>query len=805
MNDLSPRPFYEHVAIAPATLRAWGRRAACAIEAPTPGVFRVRVAPVAIATAAAFPDLPEKRSFARVAPAAPPSALAIDRDDAGCVLRSGDHAATLRVALDGGGWLLRDDDGRPLARALAYDGDATPGFPLDRRLSRLTLVAPEGEAYFGFGEKVGPLDKRGMRFSFWNTDAFPPQPHTDPLYVSIPFFVAIDPRDGRAWGMFVDETTRARVDVAAEDTDRLVWEVEGPEIDVYLLTGPTPADVIRRYVALTGRPFVPPLFALGAQQSRWGYATSAQARDVVRGLRAHDLPLDVLYLDIDHMDAFKTFTWSPTRYADPASLTRELREEGVRVVTIVDPALRVDDTYAPYVEARAKGHLVELERGGPLVGEVWPDPAVWPDLTRDEVQRFWADLHARLVEVGVAGVWNDMNEPSCFSIAETRGLPAPTIAGGSRVPGASAPLGSTLPDEAWHGERRHIEVHNAYALGMARAAWDGLARHAPSRRPFVLTRAAFAGIQRYAAIWTGDFTSHWTHLDATIPMLLGLGMSGVPFVGSDVPGFLGDASGELCVRWTQAAAFAPLHRNHSSRGTRPKEPWRFGEPWLAHVRAALALRYRMLPALYTAMIEAHETGMPALRPLVIDHPADRDAHVTCDEAILAGAVLVAPITRPGQTKRMVYLPRGRWAPLAMDLASAPPIDGPAHVVADGPIDRLPMFLAEGTGFAATEPALFTTTAEWAALTWHLFPAEDGAVDARLYEDEGDGPAAEAPSGTWTRISGAPTPGGVRLTRHVSGRRPHRRRVRERVVLHGDGAPRVVDVAPGWTTLDVPRG
>lgn len=737
---------FDEVATTATSVLARGGDASVWIESPLEGVYRIRVS---------WSGLPPKESFACV-PLVP---RAIE------VTRRGDilEIDALRFDLATGTWSFAGAQGG------GYLGDVRPGFPIAQAKVGMTLEARAGEAYVGFGEKVGPVDKRGLRFAFWNTDAYPPEPHTDPLYVSIPFFVALGAGD--AWGFFLDETARSAVDVARKDADRIAWSVEGAELDAYVIAGPLPADVLRRYHALTGAPFVPPLWSLGAQQSRWGYDSADEVREVVRGYRERGLPLDVMMVDIDHMDAFKVFTWHPERYAAPAALVRDLRADGVRVVPIVDPGIKVEPGYAVYEEARAGHHLVELERGDPLVGEVWPDPAVFPDLTRPAVQAFWAEQHRPLLDAGVAGIWNDMNEPACFSIAESRGVPAPH---GVRLPGASKPLGSTLPDEARHGKRRHLEVHNAYANGMAKAAAMALA--ADGRRPWVLTRAAYAGIQRHAAIWTGDFRSHFTHLEATVPMLLGLGVSGVPFVGADVGGFVGDSSGELLVRWSQALALAPLFRNHTARDTAFQEPWRFGEPYLAHVRAALELRYRWLPALYTALVG----GALPLAPLAFAWPDDREAIATTDQMLFADAVMIAPVVRSGQARRLVYLP-GRWA----DLRTGQEASG--HVVTEAPLDVLPLFLREGRGVATTDhPALHTTTASWSSVTWLVFPGPDGALTARLYEDAGDGPV----DGTWTELRG--TAGGVH--RSTPSPRP------ETVVVYPGGQRHALDA--GWTELRV---
>lgn len=820
------RPLFslaEDVTIEATRVRLGGRVAAMEVESPGPGVMRVRFAPESLRSHPSHPELPVKRSFARegmeLGESGPRharrglSVRVTDGDAAGGVasepgseaLRIAGADCALELALADGAWRFFDAEGRCVASSLGYEGEFAAGYPMARHRARVALAAPEGEAYLGFGEKVGPLDKRGMRFTFWNTDVHP-FPHTDPLYASIPFFIAV--RDGIAWGLFLDEAARSRVDVAKRDPDRIVWEVEGPELDAYLIAGPRPEDVLRRYVALTGSPFAPPLFSLGAQQSRWGYESAEEVKAIVRGYRRRGLPLDVVYLDIDHQDGYRPLSWDFGRFPDPAGLMHALGAEGVRVVTIVDPGLKVDPAWGVYRDAKSRDFLVRWERGDELVGEVWPDPAVFPDFTRAPVRRWWASLHHEHVEAGVAGFWNDMNEPSSFSLSPgVRGIP---VAEGKRAPGHTAPLGPTLPDEARHGDRRHIEVHNAYALGMARAAFDGQADAAPSRRPFVLTRAGYAGIQKYAAMWTGDIRSDWSHLEAALPMLLGMGASGLPFVGADVPGFAGDATGELLARFTQAILFAPLLRNHTAKGTVPQEPWRFGEPWLGLVREALLLRYRLLPSLYTAMMAAHETGYPPMAPLPFAHPGDPYAFAAYDQYLFARGLLVAPIVRPGQTKRMVYLPEGAWAPLTHALASEAVIEGGRHVVVDAPLDRLPMFLAAGHGLVATAPALHTTTAEWAEIAWHLHPGAGASVS--LYEDRGDGPV----DGTWTHVTATRTETALQLERTTRGE-GHARRAKERIVLHATPPARrvegamasesldhalVLDVAPDWTSVAI---
>lgn len=805
MLAYTPAPMrLSDLAKTPTLARLSGDLAAVEISCPLPGVLRVRHAPSSAAGCFTHPELPPRRSFA----VEPGEALPLDAVREGDVVRVTASGVSLAVSLSPFAWTFSDDAGRELARCEAISGEIRPAFPVDERRAQLVLAAPPGEAYLGFGEKVGPVDKRGMRFVFWNTDNFPPHPDTDPLYVSIPFFTGL--REGVAWGLFLDEPWRSEVDVACSDPGRIAWTSWGAELDVYLIAGPLPADVARRYAALTGRPAMPPLWSLGAHQSRWGYTRDEDIRGVVRGYRARDLPLDVVHLDIDYMDGYKVWTWDRGRYPDPAALARDVAAEGVRLVTIVDPGVKAVPDYPVYQEARERDYLVKFDRGDHLIGEVWPDPAAFPDFSREDVQRWWAELHKPFIEAGIAGIWNDMNEPACFSLGPTRGVPGPM---GRRAPGIGTMEGNTLPYDARHGDKRHVEVHNVYGLGMARASFEGQRQHAPERRPFVLTRAAYAGVQRYAAVWTGDFSSHWSHLEASIPMLAGLGVSGVPFVGADIPGFLGRADGELLVRWTQAGLFYPLMRNHASTGTPSKEPWRFGEPFLSLVREALRLRYRLLPALYTLMREAAETGLPVLRPLAFAAPADREALAAADQLLFGDDLLVAPVVRPGQSKRLAYLPAGTWLEFNNLAAPGAVIEGGRHVIADAPLEVVPVWLRAGGAVPLTEPALHTTTASWASLTWEVHAAPE--VRGRLYEDAGDG---DGPSRT-TTLTGGLEGGALWLERRSEGKLPLGRKV-EILRVHGLTAPGAVkgarahrvaggaleiEVEAGWDRVEVSLG
>ncbi|MDY7231023.1 TIM-barrel domain-containing protein [Hyalangium rubrum] len=794
---------FDDITVDPTRIIFWGARAALEVRSPLPGVLRLRHLPCLGHAALTLRELPAKQSWAVLEQ--PERPLSFRQEARGEVAVVRTEELSLEVQPDQGSWLLRDAAGKELARCEGFSGEAMPDYPVTRFRSRLALRTPPEEAWLGFGEKVGALDKRGMHFVFWNTDVLPHHPDTDPLYQSIPFSMGL--RDGVAWGFFLDESWRLEADVAAENPALVKWESSGPELDAYVFAGPMPEEVVRRYTALTGRHPLPPLWSLGAQQSRWGYENAGDIRAVIHGYRAGRLPLDSVYLDIDYMEGYKVWTWDRTRYPDPAGLAKEAAAQGVRLITIIDPGVKAEPGYRIYDEALAGDYLVRNDRGGVLLGEVWPKPATFPDFTREPVRKWWSQQHREFIEAGIAGFWNDMNEPACFKLINGQDTFAIVTAAAADLGKVEGP---TLPHDARHGDKRHLEVHNVYALGMARAAYEGMREFAPERRPFLLTRAGSAGIQRYSAVWTGDNSSYWAHLELSVTMLLGLGLSGVSFAGVDVPGFLGRASGEMLVRWTQLGAFYPMLRNHSGKGTPPQEPWRFGEPYLSLTRQALERRYRLLPTLYTLMHQSSVEGLPAMRPLVMYAPGDVEA-LRMDDAFLFGRdLLVAPVVRQSRTRRHVYLPEGRWLPFFNLAPSGEIVEGRRHLLAEAPLDTVPLWLREGGALALTEPALHTTTANWSHLTWHIHAGP--RVEGRLYEDAGDGYGASRV----TRLAGEWTGGRLVLERSVEGELPQARK-QETLCVYGLSAPRqvhgarqhrfadgvlTVEVEGGWQRLEV---
>ncbi len=604
-----------------------------------------------------------------------------------------------------------------------------------------------GTHYFGCGERTGGLDKTDSRQVFWNID--PPAGHTaalNNLYTSVPFVLAL--QDGQAWGMFVDSSYRLEFDLACQHPQRCGFAVDGGPLVYYVFSGPTPRAVVDRYTELTGRIPMPPRWALGYHQSRWGYTTAEQVLQLAHTFRERRIPLDAVYLDIDYMEGYRVFTWDPERFADPAGMMRELSELGVKLVTIVDPGIKVDESYSAYTSARDADLFCKTFSGDDYHNVVWPGLCAFPDFTNPRTRAWWASQLHTLVDPGVAGIWCDMNEPTAF-------VPNP----------------QTLPEDVTHrGEDQavlHAQVHNLYGQLMARATHDGLRTLRPEKRPFVISRAGFAGLQRYALHWTGDNSSWWEHLYMSMPQLQNLGLSGYAWVGVDVGGFAGDATGELLTRWTEFGIFQPFCRNHSAWDTRPQEPWAFGEMYEALIRSLLLLRQRLIPYLYTLFEEAHRTGAPILRPLLFEYPEDPATYAADDEFLVGTALLVAPIARPGVEYRHVYLPRGTWVHYWTGAQHV----GPKHVLQHAPLGQPALFLRTNTPVPLGPELAFEGERPVDPLTWLVFVAQADPGTGALYADDGEGYAFEHGRFARARVTGRTEAG----HRTAAGDRDRRRR------------------------------
>lgn len=584
-----------------------------------------------------------------------------------------------------------------------------------------------GEVIYGGGERTGPLNKRGRSMIFWTTDPLPNHgEQTGAMHQSVPFLTGLV--DGKAYGVYFDVNERAEADIGKAQADILTYAPESADLVAYILAGPTLSDVLRQYTSLTGRMPMLPRWAFGNQQSRWSYMSADEALSVASEFRKQSIPCDAIYLDIDYMDGYRVFTWNPDRFADPAGLIQTLREQQIRLVTIIDPGVKVDADYAVYQEGVSKGYFARAADGGPFQGWVWPGLSSWGDFAQPDARSWWGNQHRGLLEAGVAGIWIDMNEPA------QAGIFAP--------PSVKISHGETLPDDVLHGTPddpiTHAHFHNAYGLEMAQATFEGLRRLRPDERPFVLTRAATAGSQRYAIVWNGDSTSSWENLRLAIPLNLGVGLSGFPMTGGDVGGFWQNTTAELLVRWTQLGALLPFCRNHSAMGTTRQEPWAFGEPYTRMCREAIERRYQLLPYLLTLAHEATVNGAPIVRPLSWVDPTHAESLACDDEFLLGDRLLVAPVLDEGATYRQALLPQGEWFTWDSNVLHA----GNQRLSIPVTLDTVPLYARAGTILPLAAVAQSTDGMTARPLALHVYLSENNpSATADMWLDD-DHPLAE---------------------------------------------------------------
>ena len=664
------------------------------ISALSPNVVRVRFAPDG--------KFPRERSFAVLSGAFPKAPAVKVEQSREAVTLSTD---SLRVKI------LRS----PFSVSfLAPDGSVIsqdhPGSPVSFNGSefRVWKSMPEDEHYFALGDKAGPLDHRNLAFTMWNTDAFGWQETTDPLYKDIPFFLAT--RKGAAYGIFLDNTYRSSFDFGKQSRDAYSFGSDGGELDYYFFYGPDPKRVLHDFTALVGRTPLPPLFALGYQQCRYSYYPEARVREVASEFRKRKIPADVIYLDIDYQQNNRPFTVDKERFPHFEQMVSDLKGEGFKVVAITDLHLAKLEGYKPYDEGIAHDYFVHNPDGSTFVGPVWPGPSVFPDFTRSEVRKWWGTLYSNFVNVGIRGFWNDMNEPSVFER-----------------------LDKTMPLDTVHSvegrKTDHREIHNVFGMQNARATYEGMLRLKPDVRPFVLTRAAYAGTQRYAATWSGDNSSTWNHMRISIPQLLNLGLSGYAFVGDDIGGFAGSPTPELLTRWMELGVFNPIYRNHGEKGSRDREPWVDGPEHEAIRKQYIEARYRLLPYIYTSMEETSRTGIPFMRPMFLEFPGDKRFETTDTEFMFGPDLLVAPKVDEKFAPYEITLPSGTWYDLwtGRDASSAR-ILNPA-------LDMLPVFV-RGGAIIPEQPVVQTTDeTPQGPLQIGVYPGPN--CRGSLYQDDGN--------------------------------------------------------------------
>ncbi len=627
---------------------------------------------------------------------------------------------SLLVRRADGGVKLRTVAGRLLMQDAPEQG---PICKADGSLLSLKTLPPD-EYYYGFGERSGLLEKRGRRYTCWNCDPgdtnFDHGPGADQLHLSIPFFMALRPQKG-GYGLFFNNTFKTVFDAGHTQPDFLSMEAYGGELDYYLFYGPDPANIVECYTELTGRTPLPPRWALGYHQSRWGYYPETKVREIVTTFRNRKIPLDAIHLDIDYMDDYRVFTWNKAHFSDPGKLIEELKALGVKVVTIIDPGVKYDpdNHYPVYEEGVENDYFIRGVDGDLFHGYVWPGDTVFPDFAKQDVRKWWGDLHRSLSELGVLGIWNDMNEPALVSAPF--GTPGKLV----DIPG-NAPQGD--PAE----RTSHAEVHNVYGLLENISSYEGMRRLQPERRPFNLTRAGFAAIQKWAAVWTGDNLAIWEHLEMAMAQLCNMGLSGVSFAGTDIGGFHWHSNGELWARWIELGVFFPFSRGHSINSVRQKEPWVWGERIEKIARQYIELRYQLLPYLYTLFEESSRKGSPILRPLLYEFYTDPQTLELSDQVMLGSGLLLAPVYRPGVQYRHVYLPGGHW----YDFWSGKLIRE-EHILAYAPLEVLPLYVRAGTVLPVGPVMQYSEERPLDRLTLEIYLDQQGAASGRLYEDDGE--------------------------------------------------------------------
>lgn len=602
--------------------------------------------------------------------------------------------------------------------------------------------------FFGLGDKPGPLDRSGEAFTMWNTDAFLWQESTDPIYKTIPFFLKLS--HGRALGVFLDNTWRTNFDFGRADATRYTFgAVDGP-LDYYLIYGPEPKQVVTGWSWLTGPTPLPPIWALGFQQSRYTYFPESQLREIASRLRKDQIPSDVLWLDIDFQLDNRPFTVNEQAFPDFTSMVKDLSRQHFKLVVITDLhiARQSGIGYSPYDSGTAGDEFIKNSDGSTYVGRVWPGPAVFPDFTRSQTRQWWGTLYKPFIDEGVAGFWNDMNEPSVFD-----------------GPGKTMPLEvQHRIDEPGFRKRTatHREIHNVYGMQNSRATYEGELSLRPSERPFVMTRATYAGGQRYSATWTGDNSSTWNHLRMTVPQILNLGLSGFSLSGADVGGFAGSPSPDLLTKWIEFSAFQPIDRDHSAKGTRMHEVWVDTPEQESIRRRFIEERYRLMPYLYTVAEEGSRDGLPINRALFLEFPYANEDGTPFDltaggtEFLVGSHILVAPGPFPEEIEPYtIHLPPGTWYDywtgqqfIRGQATGTLNLEDPAVVAAQKELrvtpklDELPVYVRGGSILPIAPVTQSTAEIPDGPLTLRVYPPAQGmnipgeSCEGEVYADDG---------------------------------------------------------------------
>lgn len=578
---------------------------------------------------------------------------------------------------------------------------------------KMSKITQSSESFYGMGDKATHSNLKGRRVNNWVTDQYAFGKEQDPLYKAIPFYIGL--HNNQAYGIFFDNSFCTHFDFSHERRNVTSFWADGGEMNYYFFYGPAISKVVQSYTDLTGTPELPPLWALGYHQSKWSYYPEKRVRELARNFRKLKIPCDAIYLDIDYMEGFRCFTWDKKRFPNPKKMIGDLEKDGFKTVVMIDPGIKVDRDYWVYQEGLENDYFCKRADGPIMHGKVWPGPCSFPDYTNPEVREWWAGLYEDFIkESGLHAVWNDMNEPAVME-----------------VPTKTAPL--DMRHDYDGNPCSHRKAHNIYGMQMVRATYEGVKKYVFPKRPFVITRAAYAGTQRYACTWTGDNVATWEHLWIANVQVQRMCMSGYSFVGSDIGGFAEQPNGELFARWVQLGIFHPFCRVHSSGDHGDQEPWSFDEEVTGIVRKFIELRYQLLPYLYTSFWKYVKEGVPMLKPLVYYDQEDTQTHFRTDEFIFGDQILVCPIQEPNAKGRRMYIPRGKWH----NFWTGEIVEGGSEkwVVAD--IDKIPIFIREGAIIPKFPVQQYVGEKKLEQMELNVY-YKLGQEQSTLYEDAQDG-------------------------------------------------------------------
>ncbi len=576
-----------------------------------------------------------------------------------------------------------------------------PNFYSNNGKTIATLPIAKGTSLYGTGENTGSLIRNGKKVTLWNTDNYKYSIDSGTrLYQSHPWVLGVN-RDGTAFGIIADNSWKQQIEL----TDSIRFISYGPAFRVIVIQRSSPQEVIRELANLTGKMEMPPLWALGYQQSRFSYVPDTRIKGIADTLRMKKLPCDVIWMDINYMERFKIFTFDKVQIPDPKAVNDYLHQKGFKSIWMIDPGVKAEKDYFVYESGSEGNHWVQNADHKEFNGKVWPGKCAFPDFTRPETRSWWSGLYKDFMATGIDGVWNDMNEPSVFD----------------------GPAGS-MPENNWHrggGDLQadvHLRYHNVYGMLMVKASREGILKVNPEKRPFILSRSGYLGSNRFAATWTGDNCATVEHMKMSIPMSLNLGLSGQPFSGPDMGGYSFNTSPELFGQWIAMGAFFPFMRGHAEKGTVNKEPWAFGTELEDVSRTALNRRYRLLPYFYTLFQEAAKTGMPVMRPVFFADPKDSTLRNEEQTFLLGDDLLIIPKWAVNPS-----LPKGTWRTISIAGENSSTDKYQSDVkLKGGAIIPLGKYIQNTTQYSTD------------SLTLIVSLDENGKASGSLYEDSGDG-------------------------------------------------------------------